>query len=120
MSSLINQSSQPLSSLDTLMAAASSGSAFDVNDAIHALDRPDRVLDVDIDGMNALMVACHEGNMSAIKPLLAAGINIDALDYEANTALQIALRCGHNHVAACLLEFGAKESNDNQSFLGSR
>lgn len=62
------------------------------------------------DGLNALHRACHAGHLDAVKTLLAAGANVNAVkdkDAVKITPLMIAAYNGHDEVVRLLLRHGA-------------
>lgn len=63
----------------------------------------------DARGKTPLMHAATHGSELAVQALVAARSDVDIQDEEGNTALQIALRCYHGHVASILLQSRASK-----------
>ena len=58
-------------------------------------------------GYTALYMASSKGHIDAVRALLAAGANVDALTSRGATPLWIAAACGHADVVRALLAVGA-------------
>ena len=62
------------------------------------------------DGMNALMVAARDGNLSACQNLVSYGCPLDSQDFRGYTALIYASRDGYVPIVRLLLQAGANAS----------
>jgi len=85
---------------------AASASSLKVLELI--LSRQPELDILDREGMTPLQVAVYNGNIGAVKMLLAAGSDVNkTIPGSGETALLIALRAGHDKIVALLLEKGA-------------
>lgn len=60
-----------------------------------------------IEGRTPLMLAAFRGDVSTVKSLLQAGVDVDDRDKDGDTALMFAAYRGHTEIVSLLLDYGA-------------
>lgn len=85
--------------LNELMQCAAKGDASRLAELI-AYKQP--LDDTDVDGATALMYAARNGHTDCVKILLEAGASTDVATDKSSTALSIAEKFGHAHVATLI------------------